>query len=199
MSSKEKVTKLLLLGGPPWAGKTSLAEYVVKISKYPKVTHLSIGNRKRDIEAGKVNSRYKEELNKRVSKYKHHNVVSKDAMIGIFEEFVCAHKGELVIIDGFPRYPDRIEPFKASLKKLNAQVVAFCKLEVDERALRIRSKHPRPSRPPMNEKEINARLADYYETVEPTLEKLANLYPLYILDGTLPLEDNARILVNLCH
>jgi adenylate kinase family enzyme len=193
MSSPE----LLLVGGPPWSGKSSIARSFVELGQPTGVKHLSIGNLKRAIIAGDVPSAYKDQLSERVTHYPHHDVIPKDAITGIFEEFIQGSPNSLTVVDGYPRYPDRLPVFREAVERLGANVLAFCQVWVSPLILEQRAVQRRVGRPPMTPDEIALRLADHNETIKPTLEILAKEYPTYVLDGTLPPDWNARELLTI--
>jgi adenylate kinase family enzyme len=194
MSSPE----LLLLGGPPWSGKTSIAKSAVDQKQDKDYGHLSIGDLKRSITSGERESKFKDLLEQRTNLSKYHAVINKDAVLGIFEEYLEEHGNSLTIVDGFPRYPDRLAPFKTSVKKMGAKVIAFCEVKIERAVLLERSKIPRPGRPLPSDLEVEQRLADHYEVVAPTLLQLCENYPRYNLDGNLPVQINAEKLLNIC-
>ncbi|HSX43276.1 MAG TPA: nucleoside monophosphate kinase [Candidatus Saccharimonadales bacterium] len=186
--------ELLLLNGPPWSGKTSIAKYALQESFLGGAAHLSVGDLKRKILAGKRGSAYSQQLAERTVGYRHHSVPAGDAITGIVEEFLTERGTGLTVVDGYPRYPDRIMPFDRMVTRLGARVVGLCIVEADDQILRERSRYDRPGRPALSEAEVTERLADYHEAVTPTIAQLSERYPTYHMDGALPVADNAQAL-----
>lgn len=182
--------EILLLGGAPGSGKSSIAKRVVALDDPHGVRHLSIGDLKRSIVAGETPSAYAEMLQQSEHPDRKTGAAPSEAMTGILEEFILAQPDGLTIVDGFPRYMDRVAPFKKSVKKLSANVLALCVVHVDEETLleRISGRGERPGQKITDPVE---RLADHRENIIPTLDALANDYPYYKLDGSLPLDENA--------
>jgi adenylate kinase family enzyme len=194
MSSPE----LLLLGGPPWSGKTSIAKCAVRLERGEQYGHLSIGDFKRSIVSGERESMYKSQLQERTALYEHHAVVKSDAIIGIFEEYLEQCDEALTIVDGFPRYPDRLVPFRSTIKRMGATVIAFCEVKVEKAVILERSMQPRHGRDAPSLQEVEKRLADHNEAIIPTLNILARDYNYHPLDGSLPIEENAEKILNIC-
>lgn len=192
MSSPE----ILLLGGAPGSGKSSIAKRFVELGKPAGARHLSIGDLKRSIVAGETPSPYAEMLQQREHPDRKTGAAPSEAMIGIMEEFILARPESLTIVDGFPRYTDRVVPFKESMLRISANVLALCVVEVDESIL-IERLSGRVDRSGQELKDPSKRLADHRDNVVPTLDVLATDYPRCALDGTLPLNTNAAELLTV--
>ncbi|MDB5169418.1 MAG: adenylate kinase [Candidatus Saccharibacteria bacterium] len=173
-----------------------MAQLVVEKNTPQGVRHLSIGDLKRDIVAGKVPSAYAEMLQQREHPDRKTGAAPSEAMTGIMEEFILASPESLTIVDGFPRYMDRVAPFKASMEHIGARVLALCVVTVDEAVL-ISRLTQREERSGQKIKDPLERLADHRDNIVPTLELLAEDYPYYELDGSLPLDDNATRLIEI--
>jgi adenylate kinase family enzyme len=109
--------EILLLAGAPWSGKSTLAQAVIELGSPRDIRHVSAGNLKRSIVAGKTPSRYAAELQsgKNVERKIGTDlgefgtgipdtlIPKTDLMTGIIEEFIDEHPDGLTIVDGFPR------------------------------------------------------------------------------------------------
>ena len=130
-----KNTEIILLGGAPGSGKSSIAKRVVERNTPQGIRHLSIGDLKRSIVAGEIPSAFAELLQQREHPDRKTGAAPSEAMTGIMEEFILAQPENLTIVDGFPRYMDRVVPFKESMHKIGANVLALCVVKVDESIL----------------------------------------------------------------
>lgn len=182
--------EIILLGGAPGSGKSSIGEKLVELGTPQGVRHLAIGDLKRDITSGKVPSVYAEKLQQREHPGRKTGAAPSEAMTGIMEEFILLNPNGLTIVDGFPRYMDRVVPFKESMQRIGADVLAFVEVQVPELIL-IERLQERAARPGQKIQDPNERLVDHRDNIVPTLEALALDYPHYYLDGTLPLDVNA--------
>ncbi|MDB5184763.1 MAG: adenylate kinase [Candidatus Saccharibacteria bacterium] len=185
--------EIILLGGAPGSGKSTIGKRVVKKNFPEGVRHLAIGDLKRDIVAGKVPSAYAEMLQQREHPDRKTGAAPSEAMTGIMEEFILARPGGLTIVDGFPRYMDRVKPFQESMQRIGAEVLALVTVEVPEVVL-IERLTDRPTRPGQKIQDPLERLADHRDNIVPTLEALAVDYEHHELDGTLPIDFNADYL-----
>lgn len=179
-----------MLGGPPGSGKSSIGRRFVELGNPSGARHLSIGDLKRDITAGKVPSAYAELFKQNQFPGRKSGAAPSEAMIGIMEEFIQLSPDTLTVIDGFPRYEHRIAPFKDSVQRIGAEVLALCVVEVDEDIL-IERLSARPSRSGQKIKDPVERIEDHRDHIAPTLTALSNAYPTYTLDGTLNPSANA--------
>jgi adenylate kinase len=191
-----KSTEILLLAGAPGTGKSTIAEKFVELGKPAGARHLSIGDLKRSIVAGETPSAYAEMLQQREHPDRKTGAAPSEAMTGIMEEFIVARPEGLTIVDGFPRYMDRVIPFQESMSRIGANVLALCVVEVDEAVL-IKRLQERAERTGQKLKDPLERLTDHRDNIIPTLEVLAQDYPSYALDGSLPLEVNAAELLTI--
>jgi adenylate kinase family enzyme len=188
--------EVILLGGAPGSGKSSIAKKAVELANNQSVSHLSIGDLKRSIVAGERPSAYAELLQQRANNRKS-GAAPSEAMTGIMEEFIQSSPLDgLTIIDGFPRYMDRVVPFKESMQQIGANVLALCVVKVDEAVLIDRLTN-RPQRSLQKLHDPQERIDDHKHNIVPTLELLAQSYPSYVLDGELPIETNAEAILGI--
>lgn len=159
---------------------------------------MSMGARLRSISDGATPSRYAEELAGSHGQLAHHKAVGRPQLPNlVLEEFMAKQQG-LVIVDGFPRYPDRVGIFKSWLQETGSRVLAVCHIEVPDAVAmeRAGAREQRNPGVPEDEAFLMERLDDYYDKVVPTLALLGDLAPLHIIDGRQPLDDVAgRIVV----
>ncbi|HYH75448.1 MAG TPA: nucleoside monophosphate kinase [Candidatus Saccharimonadales bacterium] len=188
--------ELLLLGGAPGSGKSTIAKQFVANEYVPGARHLSVGERKRAILRGEVASRYKEALSQKAYHDRISGTVGHGAMIGMVEEYIEQEPDGLVVLDGFPRYRDRVDSFRQSIDRLGARVLGLCIVEVPEHILRERlvARPVRSEQAASDPTRIDERLADHYHHIVPTLDMLSARYPSCTLDGTEPPAVNAAVL-----
>ncbi len=187
--------EIILLGGSPGSGKSSIGERFESMGVPKGARHKSIGDLKRDITSGKIKSIHADRLNKIEHPDRRTGAAPSDAMADIMEEFIMMNPSGLTIVDGFPRYMDRVEPFKESMQRIGANVLALVVVEVDDEKVLMERLMNREVRPEQKIKDPTERLADHRDNVVPTLSVLAADYPTYRLDGTLPIEKNAEELL----
>lgn len=188
--------EIILLGGAPGSGKSSIGKKLMEFDTPQGVRHLAIGDLKRDIVAGRVPSAYAEMLQQREHPDRKTGAAPSEAMTGIMEEFILANPDGLTVVDGFPRYMDRVAPFKESMQCIGARVLAFVEVKVPDSIL-LERLEARATRPGQKIQDPHERLADHRDNITPTLEALALDYPHYTLDGTLPLDVNATELLTI--
>ena len=186
--------EIILLGGAPGSGKSSIGKKFVALGEPKGARHLAIGDLKRDITSGKVPSAYAEMLQQTAHPDRKTGAAPSEAMTGIMEEFILSNPNGLTIVDGFPRYMDRVIPFKESMQRIGANVLAFAVIEVDEDVLTERL-GGRETRTGQKIQDPAERLADHRDNIVPTLDTLALDYPTYRLDGMLPIEESAAELL----
>jgi adenylate kinase family enzyme len=183
----------LLLAGSPGSGKSSIAKRFIEFNLVDGARHLSIGDLKRSITSGERPSVYADTLRDKLPPNPRTGTAPTSSMIGIMEEFISEDPHGLVIIDGFPRYADRVEPFKASMQKLGTQVLALCIVKTSDNVVRerLRNRPHRKNQALDGVDFIEQRLVDHYENIVPTLEALSRSYPTYYINGSQSLDRNA--------
>ena len=105
-------------------------------------------------------------------------------MIGIMEEYIEEQPDSLILLDGFPAFPDRVKPFKESMQSIGASVLALCEVAVPDEAILLERMAGRETRPGQKLKDPAERLENFHRHISPTLDILARDYPRHYLDGT---------------
>lgn len=111
-----KTPELLIIGGKPFSGKSTISRTYAAQSNNT-IKHLSMGERLRAISKGEVSSHYSEALAKSEGALKAHDPVAKELPIAVFEEFIREESPDLVLLDAFPRYPDRLDLFRRAVNR----------------------------------------------------------------------------------
>jgi len=192
-----KNPELLLIGGKPFSGKSSISRAFVDGNIDVVVRHLSMGDRLRAINKGEVESRYSNDLATDTSDLKAHKpIADKEKPIGVFEEFIEQEPADLYILDAFPRYPDRLDAFRESIQGMGARILAVCLVDVPDELSIERSKGRAQRYDDVEEDEVfvRKRLDDFRAGAMPVLAELSRDYPYYVLDGTKPITDNVAAL-----
>jgi len=191
--------EVLLLAGAPGSGKSTIAKQFVSMELLSKgAQHLSIGDLKRSVVSGERPSRWAELLQQKAHPDRKTGAAPSKAMTGIMEEFILDNPEALTIIDGFPRYTDRIEPFKASMINIGANVLGLSVVQTDEPVLRERLavRAPRHDQELGSAEFVDERLADHRDNILPTIARLSEAYPTLFLDGSIEPEINAALLLD---
>jgi adenylate kinase family enzyme len=189
--------ELIVLNGVPYSGKSTVSRALVASETEIKVRHLPMGETLRAIASGKISSNHASELANNMSNLKNHTQVKNpDLPILVFEEFIDQEPADLVLLDGFPRYPDRIEGFRQSIKKVGSKLLAVCEVNIPVNVVRVRNQGREQRYEDVEENEvfIQNRLAEYEVGPAIAMETLALEYPYYQLDGTQPIKDNVSTL-----
>lgn len=191
--------ELMLLCGKTASGKSSLCEELVRRDTPSGVRHLPMGARLRAISRGQIASRYGHVLQAEAGALARHEPAPHDMAVAVFEEFLEQAAPGLVLVDGFPRYPDRLPGFYESVQRMGARVLGICHVTVDNSTAweRLRAREQRSADVRENTRFFRERMADYRTQVLPTMNELADHYPLHSLDGTRPLDENAAALLDL--
>ena len=191
--------EIMLFAGAPGSGKSEIAKKIVSMELLSQgAQHLSIGDLKRSVLSGERSSKWAELLQQKAHPDRKTGAAPSEAMTGIMEEFILERPEALTIVDGFPRYADRIEPFKESMINIGASVIGLCVVETDETTLRDRlaARAPRRDQELGSAEFVEERLADHRDNILPTISSLSEDYPTLILDGGLQLDYNAQLVHN---
>ena len=122
------MAKIVVIHGTPGAGKTTHSERLVKLSRadYP-VFHISAGNRLRDIRTGVIQSTFGLEINNpSAPALLDHRIVN-----GVIFEYIEQHtRNSIVLVDGYPRFVDAIEPFIEAIKTGGHELLGCLNLSI---------------------------------------------------------------------
>ena len=188
-----KSPELLLIGGKPFSGKSSISKSFAEANSGIVVKHLSMGDRLRAINRGEVVSRYSDDLSVDTNNLKAHKpIADREKPIGVFEEFIEQEPADLYILDAFPRYPDRLGIFNRSIQGMGAKILAVCLVDVPDEISLARSKGRAQRYGDVKEDEafVRGRLQDFDSGAMPVLTTLSQDYPYYVIDGTQSIESS---------
>ena len=191
--------ELLVIGGKPYSGKSTISKAFVEFDGDKVISHLSMGERLRAISCGAIASRHTALVSNSAQQLKNHAPVPAEAPILVFEEFVDENPSDLIVLDGFPRYMNRLQTFKESAQRLGTNIIAVCKVNVGTEVIYERS-HDRGQRYEdiaENVAFIDRRLAEFRDGPLQVITALSKEYPYYELDGTLPINRNADALQDI--
>ena len=131
--------ELILVGGKPFSGKSTISRAYSQTEIDRVVKHLSMGDRLRAIGKGEIPSQFSDILCQSEKQLKAHSPVSKEIPIGVFEEFLEEEPADLVILDAYPRYQNRLDDFKESIQRVGTKVLAVCRIDVSDTVVLERS------------------------------------------------------------
>ena len=187
--------KLILVAGRPGSGKTTAAKTVS--STLSNSYYFSIGSELRAIGLEGRPSALSSEITQYGYELRNHLPLPAHLAHHVLEECILRSSAELIIIDGYPQYQDRLPEFKATLARVAADVLAICEISVtdDIARLRLQSREDRIKDIEEDTEFINKRLAGYQQNALPTIEQLARRYPLRKIDGSLSKQEVAQNLM----
>jgi adenylate kinase family enzyme len=189
--------ELIVLNGVLCSGKSTISRALVAMESEHTVRHLPMGERLRGIASGDIPSAYAPNVEEDIDSLKQHTQIHDPNLpIAVFEEFIDEEPSDLVILDGFPRYPDRLAGFRESIKSMGANLLAACEVHVPVHVVRERNslREQRYVDIEENESFIQKRLVEYQAGPALVMEALAAEYPYYQMDGTQLIEDNVATL-----
>ena len=193
-------TELLLLGGKPGSGKSTMAQTMIELKDAPAgALHLSVGEHLRGIGGGTIDSAFTEILAENTDTIAQDKSVPDEVTMGVIGEFITLHEDSgLVIIDGL-RAPDSLDRFKSVVRDVGARVLAVCEAVVDDETVfeRIRTRGQRYAKIAEDREFIKKRLLTYNECMVPTLDLMRQEYPYHALDGTQTAAVNATHLLRV--
>lgn len=176
-------SEVLLLVGPPGAGKGTQAE---KLARARRLTKLSTGDMlrdhvKRETDVGQVAKQVMEAG----------QLVSDELIVAMVKSELEAQKTVRVLLDGFPRTAVQAEALDASLQELGTAITAVVFLEVstDELVARLVGRAAEQDRTDDNEATIRTRMQVYSEQTAPLLEYYEARGKLRHVDGSGTVEE----------
>jgi adenylate kinase family enzyme len=111
--------RLILIGGPPGSGKSSVAE---SVALKRNIEHLSMGNYLRAIGRQAVHSAHYEELDAQQEALSRASPLPRELVLKIIEEYLSEKATKkTVIIDGYPRVVEQVDPFFALVERTGVE------------------------------------------------------------------------------
>ncbi len=176
-------SEVLLLVGPPGAGKGTQAE---KLARARRLTKLSTGDMlrdhvKRETEVGQVAKQVMAAG----------RLVSDDLIVAMVRSELEGQEVVRVLLDGFPRTAVQAEALDTLLQELGTAITAVVLLEVDTEELvaRLVGRAEAQDRTDDNEATIRTRMQVYAEQTAPLLEYYDARGRLRHVDGTGSVEE----------
>lgn len=156
--------EVLLLVGPPGAGKGTQAE---KLARARRLTKLSTGDMLRDHVGRKTDLGLAAKASMDAG-----NLVSDDLIVGMVRAELAAQPVVRVLLDGFPRTAVQAEALDALLSELGAAITAAVLLEVDtdELVARLFKRAQEQGRTDDNEETIRTRMQVYHDQTAPLID-----------------------------
>lgn len=178
-------SEVLLLMGPPGAGKGTQAS---KLARARKLTKLSTGDMLRDHVARGT------ELGKEAKAIMDAGeLVSDDIIVGMVRSAIEDRdtEGVRVLLDGFPRTPGQADALEELLQAFDASLSAAVLLEVNEDELvsRLLQRAQEQGRSDDNEDTIRTRMRVYKEQTQPLIDYYQGRGKLRKVDGLGSVED----------
>ena len=130
------MANIIVVHGFPGSGKTTQSKRLLKLStENCPIYHISAGERLRAIRTGEFQSRYGDQVNKPdAPKMLDHNLVN-----AIMFEYVSSCPPEsVVLVDGFPRFKDAVEPFISAIQEGDHNFLGSLHLEISLETSRSR-------------------------------------------------------------
>lgn len=124
------MANIIVVHGAPGAGKSTQAQY---LSENPieelDIHHISAGNRIRAIRTGTFHSQYESQVNSPNAPAPLPHELVNDIM---FEYVSSCPPDSLVLIDGYPRFADAVNPFIQSSHENGHRVLGCINLDVTQ-------------------------------------------------------------------
>lgn len=157
-------SEVLLLVGPPGAGKGTQAE---KLARARRLQKLSTGDMLRDHVRQETDLGLAAKASMDAG-----NLVSDALIIGMVRAELAAQPVVRVLLDGFPRTPVQAEALDALLHELGAAITAVVLLEVDtdELVARLFKRAQEQGRTDDNEETIRTRMQVYHDQTAPLID-----------------------------
>lgn len=122
------MAEIIVVHGTPGAGKSTHSERLANYSVNERsVFHISAGNRLRDIRTGIVESAYGDVINSPdAPSMLDHKIVN-----GVIFEFVLqCPENSVMLVDGYPRFPDATGVFLEAIKEGNHTLLGCINLNI---------------------------------------------------------------------
>lgn len=176
--------EIVLLGGLPGSGKTTLAESIVRTSK--RYSFVSIGDRLRDIVAGTIRSAYTDRVREEMELLSHSMRMNENTVSSVVIEAINDLKTPVVLLDGYPRFVDQIQPLKASLDvaEIDLRGMLYITTNHDEAVRRVVERGSRAGERVVDEAYARERVESYEKLYKPVVEAISKIAPVYRIDSS---------------
>ncbi len=171
--------RLLLIGGPPGSGKSSVAE---ALAQAKGMEHLSMGNYLRLIGRQAVRSAYYDDLQAQRDLLTKSARLPRGLVLKILEEYLLEKTQKShVLIDGYPRAEDQVDPFFELVEQIGIEPQAHISLTVtDEVAVsRMISRGERRGENDIDHSFAEQRLRQHTEVYPAALSAIERHVPVH--------------------
>ena len=177
------MSEVLLLVGPPGAGKGTQAE---KLARARSLRKLSTGDMLRDhVKRGT-------DLGQQAEKIMNEGgLVSDDIIVGMVRKEMADQEEVRVLLDGFPRTTGQAEALGTLLEEMSAPMTAVVLIEVPREELvdRLLQRAEEEGRADDNKETINSRMETYEGKTKPLVDYYDSRNKLRRVDGTGSVEE----------
>ena len=177
------MSEVLLLIGPPGAGKGTQAE---KLSRARNLRKLSTGDMLRDhVKRGTELGQQAEGV------MNNGGLVSDDLIVAMVRQEMADQEEVRVLLDGFPRTSGQAEALDSLLEEMSAPMTAVILLEVpdDELASRLLKRAEEEGRVDDDEETVKKRMDVYKEKTQPLVDYYDAKSKLRRVEGTGSVEE----------
>ena len=177
------MSEVLLLVGPPGAGKGTQAE---KLARARNLRKLSTGDMLRDhVKRGTELGQQAESV------MNNGGLVSDDLIVGMVRQEMADQDEVRVLLDGFPRTTGQAEALDSLLEEMSAPMTAVVLIEVprDELASRLIKRAEEEGRVDDDEDTVKKRMDVYEEKTKPLVDYYDSRNKLRRVDGTGSVEE----------
>lgn len=183
--------QLVLVQSKPGLGKTTLAKSVVEQLNQQGVSavHFSLGERLRAISDDEVQSKFSGQMAYFKDVLAHHGTIDDPNLIhGIVLEAIEELQADIVVIDGYPRYTRLVDGFSDMVEKGEVKLITMVVIDGSDNFAKERMGNRGRKLFGVAE-DMEARLADHRNGVEPAIIELERRHGAFHVDATRPLSE----------
>jgi len=191
---------VILLHGKPGSGKSSCIRRTLDEAYLPNYEgrhHLSVGSHLRSIASGESPSQFVKEVQKGSGQLGNHEPIAHEVVNAVVVEYLgTISSSALVVIDGYPKYVEQIQPFESNAQRVGANILGIMHVVVPDKVAldRMISRGIRTGEAGLSLVSARQRLAEYDSGARVATEALARIYPMEVIDGEQPMDSVIRIM-----